>query len=93
MGKLVAAWTGFMFLAIGATSAQADWQSTVWRPAIDAIGNAEAPAAEGVAGLPDGVDFGPSQPATRGRVTVDDSTTTLPPIVHLRRRKTLVIGR
>jgi hypothetical protein len=93
VSKLVVAWTGSVFLVIGATSAQADWQGIVWRPAIDAIGNAEAPAAEGVARLPDGVDFGPDLPARRGRVTVDNSPTTLPPTVHLRSRKVLAIGR
>ena len=91
--KVIMASIAFFSLTISSASAYADGPNIVWRPAIDAIGNAEEPATEGVAGLPDGVDFGPTLPSGHGKVTVDDSTTTLPPTVHSRRRKTLVIGR
>jgi hypothetical protein len=91
--KLAIGWTAFVSLTICATAAQADWQSIVWRPAIDAIGNAEPPHLEGIVTIPDGFGFGPDVHTPRGKVTVDDSTTTLPPTVHLRRRKILVIGR
>jgi hypothetical protein len=56
--------------------ATANSQMAPFRPAIDAIGNAEPPAAEGDAGIPDGVDFGPwgpGVPAGRGKVTVDSA--------------------
>jgi hypothetical protein len=76
---------------MGAAGAYAD--SQIWRPAIDAIGNAASPASEGAAGLPDGVEFGPQTPAPRGRVTIDDSATPLAPTPHARRRKILAIGR
>lgn len=81
-----------LFLAIGAAGAQA--QVTMLRPAIDGIGNAEAPVVEGVAAPPDGVDFAPAESAaaSRGRVTVD-SGTPIPTTSRLGRRKMWVIPR
>ena len=84
--------SGAAFLTlISAASAYAD--SQIWRPAIDAIGNAASPASEGTAGLPEGVDFGPEMPPPHGRVTVDDSPTPLPPTPQSRRRRILAIGK
>jgi hypothetical protein len=79
------------FLTFGAAPASADWLVIPWRPAIDAIGNAEPPAIEGVAGLPDGVDFNP--PRDHGRVVIDDSAPPPRVVLHLRRRKIWTIER
>ena len=93
MRNLAMACAAFLSATMINASAYSDWRITVWRPAIDAIGNADPPHLEGIATIPDGFDFGPESPTKRGRVIVDDSTTPLPPTVHLRRRKVLVIGR
>ena len=87
MRTLLTAGTTGLFLVIGVATANS--QMAPFRPAIDAIGNAEPPAAEGDAGIPDGVDFGyqgvpagrgvdlgpwgPGVPAGRGKVTVDSA--------------------
>ena len=56
-----------MSITLGAAAANADYVVTPYRPAIDAIGEAEPPAMEGVAALPDGVEFVPSYPAAVAR--------------------------
>ena len=72
MRTLLTAGTTGLFLVIGVATANS--QMAPFRPAIDAIGNAEPPAAEGDAGIPDGVDFGyQGVPAGRGKVTVDSA--------------------
>jgi hypothetical protein len=90
MRSLLMAGTAGLFLTIGAASAYAD---SVFRPAIDAIGNAEPPAIESSPGIPDGVDFGyQGVPAGRGKVTVDSAT--MPPAnSHLAHRKIWAITR
>ena len=61
-----------LFLAIGATSAMP--QTIPFRPALDAIGNAEPPASES-ARIPDDIGFGAASdlnvPRPRGRVIVE----------------------
>ena len=79
-----------LFLTVGAAPASAEWLVTTWRPAIDAIGNAEPPAIEGVAGLPDGVDFNPSPPRYRGTVTIDDTAAAPRAALHLRRHRIVI---
>jgi hypothetical protein len=86
MRTLLTAGTAGLLLTIGPASAE--WRTTPFRPAIDDIGNAEPPALEGVAGVPNDVGFGPDNgpPAPRGRVTIDSGTAT-PASVHFGRRK------
>jgi hypothetical protein len=73
----------------------ADSQTVVWRPAIDGIGNAYAPAGE-TPGIPDGADFSAGYDrgvtAGRGKVTVETSSmsSARSRAVH---RKTLTISR
>ena len=74
MPTLLMVGTAGLFLMIGAASAES--QTMVYRPAIDAIGNALPPAMESTPGIPDDIGFGPgeSAPAGRGRVTVESGT-------------------
>jgi hypothetical protein len=73
----------------------ADSQTVVWRPAIDGIGNAYAPAGE-TPGIPDGADFsaGYDRGVTAGRGKVTAESSSMPPArsraVH---RKTWTISR
>jgi hypothetical protein len=62
-----------LFLALSVASADA--QSLLFRPALDAIGNA-GPLASESPQVPDDVGFGPAQPAPspRGRVIVEPGT-------------------
>ena len=92
MRSLALAGIACLALMSGETGARATWRLSVWRPALDAVGNAQPPAMEGVAAIPDGVDLNPETPSRRGKVTVDDSTT-IPPTVQLRKRKIMVIER
>ena len=85
----IAATIALLFI-VGAAPASAEWLVTTWRPAIDGIGNAEPPAIEGVAGIPDGVDFNPSPPRNRGMVTIDDTAPTPPATLHLRRHRIVI---
>ncbi len=93
MRNLALAGTVCLSMTLGAAAANADYVATAYRPAIDAIGEAEPPAIEGVAALPDGVEFGPSLPGGRGKVMIEDSATALPATLHLRHRRILIIGR
>jgi hypothetical protein len=72
MRGLFAAGMAGMFLAIGATSAAP--QDILFRPALDAIGNAEPPASES-ARVPDDIGFGAAAernaPRPRGRVIIE----------------------
>jgi hypothetical protein len=72
MRTLLAAGAAGLLLAIGATSATP--QSIPFRPALDAIGNAEPPASES-AQIPDDIGFGAasdrSAPRPRGRVIIE----------------------
>lgn len=70
---------GLTALAAGLflTNAQgAEVQGLLFRPALDAIGNAEPPASES-SQTPDDMGFGPlpAAPAPRGRVIVESGTT------------------
>jgi len=85
--------TACFLLAVGAASACADWRITPYRPAIDAIGDAEPPAMEGVAALPDGVEFAPDLPHGRGRVVIDASAPPPSANGHFKRRRAWVIER
>jgi hypothetical protein len=91
--KLALAGTVCLSMTLGAAGANADYVATPYRPAIDAIGEAEPPAIEGIAGLPDGVEFGPSLPSGRGKVVIEDSAAAPSTTLHLRHRRILVIGR
>jgi hypothetical protein len=58
-----------------------------FRPAIDGIGEAYAPASETGAGAPEGADFGSGVVASRrGRVTIESGAPSLPGGRVLRRR-------
>jgi hypothetical protein len=80
-------------IVLGAGAALADYIAYPYRPAIDAIGESEPPAIEGVAALPDGAVFSPSLPSSRGQVVIEDSATAPTTLLHLRHRRILVIGR
>ena len=75
MRGLLAAGTVGLMLAIGATSATP--QTILFRPALDAIGNAEPPASES-ARIPDDIGFGAAgdrdAPRPRGRVIVESGS-------------------
>jgi hypothetical protein len=72
MRTLFAAGAAGLLLAIGATSAAP--QTIPFRPALDAIGNAEPPASES-ARIPDDIGFGAAAdrnaPRPRGRVIIE----------------------
>jgi hypothetical protein len=73
MRTLLATGATGLLLAIGATSATP--QSIPFRPALDAIGNAEPPASES-AQIPDDIGFGSAAdreaaPRPRGRVIIE----------------------
>jgi hypothetical protein len=88
MRVLLMAGTVGLMLTVGA--ARADSQTALFRPALDAIGNAQPSAAEGVAQTPDGADFAlddQGAPARRGKVTIESATT--PPVNNHSRRRHL----
>jgi hypothetical protein len=66
-------------------------QEAEFRPAIDAIGEAYAPASESGAAVPDGVDLGSAR-SGRGRVTIESGTISSRGAQTLH-RKTWVISR
>ena len=78
---------------LAAASARADYVLFPYRPAIDAIGESEPPALEGVAALPDGAEFSSSRPSSRGQVLIEDTPIAPTTRLHLRHRRILVIGR
>jgi hypothetical protein len=93
MRTLFAAGAAGLFLAIGATSATP--QTIPFRPALDAIGNAEPPASES-AQIPDDIGFGAatdrSAPRPRGRVIIE-SGVAAPVNSQARRRRLWQIER
>jgi hypothetical protein len=91
--NLILAGTASLSIILGVGAARADYLVYPYRPAIDAIGESEPPAIEGVAALPDGAEFSPSLPSSRGQVVIEDSATTPTTLLHLRHRRILVIGR
>ena len=93
MRNLISAGMVFLSIVLGAVAARADYVVYPYRPAIDAIGESEPPAMEGVAALPDGAEFSPTLPSSRGRVVIEDSATAPTTLLHLRHRRILVIGR
>lgn len=71
---LLMAGTAGLLLTIGA--AGADAQTVIFRPALDSIGAAEAPAAE-ASGAPDadlGFDYDQGAHPARGRVIIESAT-------------------
>jgi hypothetical protein len=82
-----------LFVAFAAARARADHVLFPYRPAIDAIGESEPPALEGVAALPDGAEFSPLPRSSRGHVVIEDTAATPTTQLHLRHRRILVIGR
>jgi hypothetical protein len=82
-----------LMLAVGILGAAA--QTIIFRPALDAIGNAEPPTSENAQVPPDvGLDSGDEQelPSRRGKVIVE-SGTSASPSAGLGRRKMLEIER
>jgi hypothetical protein len=93
MRTLLAAGAAGLLLAIGATSATP--QTILFRPAFDAIGNAEPPASES-ARIPDDIGFGAAgdreAPRPRGRVIIE-SGAAAPVNSQARRRRMWEIER
>jgi hypothetical protein len=75
-----------MVVLVGARSANS--QEVKFRPAIDGIGDAYAPASETGAAVPDGAGFDPVYVRSgRGRVTIESDST---PRAHAVHRKSWV---
>jgi hypothetical protein len=93
MRTIFAAGIAGLFLAISATGAAS--QTILFRPALDAVGNAEPPASES-AQIPDDIGFGAaaerSAPRPRGRVIIE-SGVAAPVNSHARRRRQWQIER
>jgi hypothetical protein len=92
MRALLSVATIGLALTIGAAGAAA--QTAMLRPAIDAVGNSQPPAIEGVAAAPDGADFegwyGERRP--RGRVVIESEAA--PSVdIHLGHRRVWAIPR
>jgi len=66
----VLAGTVCLSATLAAASARADYVLFPYRPAIDAIGESQPPALEGVAALPDGAEFAPRPRSSRGQVII-----------------------